>query len=102
MSLPNMKWGPAGEQFKINTSKIYPYGTMLVLQDGRKYRYAEAGGTTIAAGRLCAAEAPGANFDETDLDAAVVGARAITFTNGVTDIAVNDFLEGYLSVEDDT
>ena len=47
-------------------------------------------------------EVPGANFDELALPAAViVGDRTFNITNGVTTIALGDFDEGYLNVEDD-
>lgn len=94
--------GPDGEQFNTYTTKRWPLGTALLMQDGRLYRFFENGGTALAAGRLIQSEVPGANFDELALPAAVsVGARAFNITNGATTIAADLFAEGYLNVEDD-
>lgn len=98
---PNFISGPEGAQFKTTTNKRFPFGTKLMLQDGREFRYAEIGGTNIATARLCQAEVPGANFDELAVAAAAVGARAVSVTNGATTIADGLFDEGFLNVEDD-
>lgn len=91
-----------GEQFASYSDQRFPFGTLLQLQDGRKYRFAEIGGTNIAAGRLCQSEVPGANFDELAIPGAVaVGARSFDVTNGATTIARDDFAGGTLNVEDD-
>jgi len=102
MSFPVIIHGTEGEQYSTYTSKRWPLGTKMVLQDGREYRFGKAAATNIAAGKLCAATANGANFDELAVPAAVaVGQRTVTITNGATAIATDDFEDGYLNVEDD-
>lgn len=102
MSFPNVLFGTEGEQFNDYADQRWPLGTKLILQDGREFRFAEVGGTNIATARLCQAEVPGANFDELAIPSAVAaGTRSFDVTNGATTIALGDFNEGYLNVEDD-
>ena len=100
--MPNILYGPPGEQFNTTTAQKRPLGTLLVLQDGRWFRYGLNGGVAQTAGKVVQAEAPGGNFDDIAIPSAVaVGAVAISVTNGGTDITANMFNEGYMVVEDD-
>jgi hypothetical protein len=94
--------GTEGEQFSVYSEQRHPYGTLMCLPDGRRYRFAEIGATNIVAGALCQAEVPGANFDELAVPAAVAQeATTLGITNGSTAINADDFNEGYVNVEDD-
>lgn len=50
MAFPVILQGAEGEQFSTYTDARWPLGTQLVLQDGRKFRFSKAGGSTLAAG----------------------------------------------------
>lgn len=105
MAYPNMLFmgGSArpGENFAIYTAKQWPLGTLLQAQDGRKWRYAENGGTAAVAGSLYQSELPTEAWDELVITATATTSRTITVTNSSTAIAADDFVDGYLNVEDD-
>jgi hypothetical protein len=110
MGFPTVIYAPEGEQYNTYAAELsaagakgrWPAGTKMILQDGREFRFGQAGGSTLAPGKLNVAPAVGANFDELVIPAAVAaGSRTVTITNGATTIAANDFAEGYLNVEDD-
>lgn len=101
MSFPIDVQGAEGQQWDTSSAQEFALGTALVLQDGRKFRYVQAGASALVVGNVIQAEAPGANFDELVTAAAAVGAESITITTGATAIAINDFNQGYLVVEDD-
>ena len=111
MSFPNILWGNEGEQFNTYAAEVgndavprgrFPAGQLMVLPDGRAFRFGQAGGSTLSPGKLNVAPAVGANFDELVIPAAVAAAsRTVTITNGATAIAAGDFADGYLNVEDD-
>ena len=91
-----------GHEHEVSTDKQMPLGTLGITQDGRRFRYTENGGVALVAARLCQSELPGGNFDELAVQAAAaIGATAISITNGATTIAADDFLDGYMNIEDD-
>ena len=95
-------FGADYEVYRTTTARRFPYGTLMILQDGRYYRYCDNAGTAIAAGRLSQSAVPGANFDELVVpNAQAVGDRIVTITNGATTITLDQFAGGYLNVEDD-
>ena len=94
-------FGPDGRQYDIFAAvalgiQRYPLGTQMVMQDGRKYRYARAGGAALVVGNLI--QASGDNT-ETNLTAAAnaAGINTITFTAAGTE-AANFYAEGYASI----
>ena len=111
MAFPNILFGNEGEQFNVYTAEVgndavprgrFPAGQLMVLPDGRQYRFGQAGGSTLAPGKLDVAPAVGANFDNLVIPTAVAaGATDVTITNGATTIAAGDFADGYLNIEDD-
>ena len=78
----------------------YPFGTQMLLQDGRKYRFCVAGGTALVARDLQQAAANEANH--VGLTAIAVGTdalrRAPTFTLGGTAATADQYAGGYLQV----
>lgn len=111
MAFPNIIFGNEGEQYNTYAAEVgndnvprsrWPVGTKMVLQDGREFRFGQAGASTLAVGKLDVAPAIGANFDNLVVPAAVAaGEKEVTITNGATAIAAGDFADGYLNVEDD-
>src|SRR3990167_800286 len=103
MSYPNVLYGPEGEQF--NTYAVparggrgrWPLGTQLVLQDGRKFRFATAGATTLVIGDINQSAANVADDQGRTGIAAAVGSRAPTLTTGSA-VAANEYAEGYFTV----
>ena len=95
--------GPEGEQYQTYTTKRWPLGTKLELQDGRTFRFFLNGAGALTAGKLIQSPVPGANFDELVVPAAVpIGTRELTVTNGATTVTADEFADGYINVEDDT
>lgn len=103
-SYPNVIFGSDFEAYRITTSRRFPFGTALITQDGRQYRYGLFGGVTIAAGRVVQAALPDANLDDVVFaTAGVVGDRALSLTlNSGTNLTANQLADGYVVVQDDT
>lgn len=108
MSYPNILFGPEGEQLNTHTLQAsgtgtntgrWPFGTQLVLQDGRKFRYALAGGSDLVAGTLQQAAANVANHILQTPTAAAAGATTVTVALGATAVLQNEYLNGYLAIE---
>src|SRR3990167_1606712 len=107
MSFPTVLFGPDGEQYTTYAAKTttpatgrpsprWAVGTQLLMPDGRKYRFAESGGSTLVIGNVLQAKAPIAtDVDLTPDNAAAVGDRLITFTHGAATVVINMFAEGY-------
>lgn len=70
-------------------------GTQLVLQDGRKFRFAAAGGSTLTIGNVLTAGVLTASQQDLAPAAGAVGDRTVSLTTGASS-AVNLFAEGYL------
>ena len=86
----------------------YPLGTQLILQDGRKFRYCNAGASTLVVGNVISSAAViTTDQDMTPLTGtlptgftggATVGEKAITFTHGAATTIINFFAEGFVLV----
>lgn len=112
MSLPTVLFGPDGSQYELPASTAtkgtgtgffgggrpfkYPLGTQLVLQDGRKFRFAENGGTTAVIGSVFGSAAILTTDQDMTPAAGAVGDRLITFTHGAALVVQNFFAEGYV------
>lgn len=110
MSYPHIIFGTTGDQFSgsnltpatVAASQGVTLGHPMMFDDGRVYRWARAAATNIATARLCQQTLNDANFDELVVPAAVAaGARTFNITNGATTVALGDFDDGWLNVEDD-
>jgi hypothetical protein len=87
--------------FDFTAAAAYPLGTRMVSQDGRAWRYTEAGGTALVAGTVYQSEVPDAADDDLAVAAAAVGARSITITANAEAIVADEFNGGYMVVQDD-
>lgn len=102
-NFPNVIRGIEGEQFNTTSDQRYALGTLMVMDDGREFRYAKTGAVALVAGKLCQASAPIAGHQGLALPAAVsVGARTLVVTNGATAITTDQYKDGYLNIEDDS
>ena len=78
-------YGDPGDEKITGTTKLHPFGTRMMLSDGRVYRYALANGA-VGAGKICQASAAIA-ADDMDVPLAVqasVGDTTISITAAVT------------------
>jgi len=93
--------GFEGAQYADHASQQFDLGQLMVIED-RLYHYVEMGDTASVAGSVYQSEVPGANFDGLVVAAAVTaGSREVTLTNGATVITADDFIDGYLNIEDE-
>ena len=72
-----------------------PFGMQLVLEDGRKFRFAAVGGSTLVVGNLLSAGVLTASQQDLTPAAAAVDARQVSLTTGASS-ALNLFAEGFL------
>lgn len=103
MSYPNVIFGPPDsmpyDMYSIVAAQAqkgrFPLGTQLVMQDGRKFRFAVNGGVALVVGNVIS-QVLGLSTDEDNTVAAgAVGDRLITFTHGAATTVANFFSEGY-------
>ena len=85
-----------------HASQKYALGTILDFDDGRRFRYAEAGATALVAARMNQGEAATANWLNQALTAAgIVGDQTITISSALsTALAANDLDDGWIWVND--
>lgn len=100
MSFPVVIHGSEGEIYNTHTSKEFPYGTRITLQDGRAYRYALNGAVTGVAGQMQQAAVNTTNHLAMSTQAAAaLAARTVSVSTGATDVVINEYAEGWLSIE---
>lgn len=92
-----------GQDFReISSTKNHRVGVKGETIDGRVYRYALAGGTTLAPGKLGVAATVDANVTNvTAAAAAAIGATSVTLDAGGA-ITADTYADGYLTVNDAT
>lgn len=97
-------YGPEGEEFSsyalntLNRSR-WPWGTQLVMQDGRKFRFGLAGASNLVAGDLQQAAANTANHVlQTPSAAGVAGDRSLAVTMGATAVTINEYQDGFCTI----
>lgn len=88
--------------YTSNTAKEHRLGQLAQTVDGRRYRYALAGGSALVAGHVLQSAAQVANHAGMTTAAAAIGATTITVTLGATAVTANQYAEGYLSVNAST
>lgn len=76
----------------------YPVGTLGTTQDGRWYRFAQNGGSTLVPGNVICGPAPVSDYVNNTATATAVGATTVTFTQGATAITQNYFKDGWMSI----
>ena len=104
MAEPLILFGPEGEQFNIYTGwrnvarpqvGKWPLGTQLIQQDGRKFRFAKAGGTDLVIGDIIQSAANVANHVNTTAAANALDVRTLTTTLGATAATLDQYFQGY-------
>ena len=99
-SFPNIKFGDYGDEKVTGSVKMEKLGTLMMLPDGRKYRYARSGGTALAVGTILR---QGPMLDLTIdqnlviASSAAIDSETVNVTMGVTATITKDMFEdGYL------
>lgn len=115
MAYPTVIYGPESEVFNtydpvspapgdngaggpIAQRGRHPIGQQLVLADGRKFRFARAGGTLLVIGNVLQSATPLSTDASMACAAGAVGDRIITFTHGAATTVINFFAEGYANI----
>lgn len=89
--------------YQISSTKKERLGTIRITEDGRKYRYAKAGASALAAGKAGQMVAATANHVNIAVaTSASIGDRKIAVTLGATASADNLYQDGYLHINDAT
>lgn len=100
MAYPSQINAVEGEQFNNYDGRRWPLGTRMVMQDGRRFVFAAAGGTALTAGNLQQSELPDADHDTLAVQAAgSVGDRTISLTNGTDAIEADLYADGFATLE---
>lgn len=87
---------------EVTTDKQHVLGSAGHTADGRKFRYAKAGGSTLAAGKLAVAADPNANVVNKAVTAnAAIGSKEVKLTAGGA-ISADAYADGLLHVNDAT
>lgn len=82
-----------------NATQQHPLGTWAKKNDGRVFKYCQAGASDLVAGNLLQSAAPIANHLARTAPVVAVGATSFSFTPGATAGAANLYAEGYLQVD---
>ena len=104
MSFPNVIFGSDGDQFMTSTLALFQQnspavGNQLILNDGRKFRWPQAGAVALTVGLLQQAPIPIADHVLQTAAAAAVGAKTVALTIGATAISADQYRHGYLVVD---
>lgn len=104
MSFPNVIFGSDGDQFVVSAPAAALQGSpavgqQMIFDDGRKFRYTQAGAVALIVANLQQAAIPVANHVLQTAAAAAVGAKTIALTLGATAAAANQYKNGWLVVD---
>ena len=95
-------WGDYGDEKVTGTTQLHPYGTRMVLPDGRVFYYGQTDGAQTA-GAICQSAVGVANHDmDLATNTASAGDKSVTVTVGGTAATANQYADGYLYVNDGT
>ena len=88
--------------YDISSTRELSLGQLAETADGKKYRYAKAGGTALLAGKLAVAATIVANHENATVAvAAAVGATEVTITLGATAATADYYAGGSMTVNDE-
>lgn len=76
----------------------FPAGTLGYTQDGRWFRYARNGASTLVPGNVLTSPVPVTNHVNNTATATAAGANTITFTQSNTAITAGQYQDGWLSI----
>lgn len=101
MSFPNIVFGADGNQFAVDTEEAGGriVGQKMFFDDGREFRYSQAGAVAVVPGKLYQAPIPVANHVLQTPSAAVVGARTVTLALGAAAVTADQYKGGFLAID---
>lgn len=103
MSFPNVISGSEGELFHNSIDETVPVGTKMIIEDGRAFRFTEAGGTALVVGNLNCTEAPSANYTTEVIDTISSGTNTLTGVGATgADFAIHVGINGYIYTDNAT
>lgn len=87
----------------VSASRVEQLGAIGQTEDGRIFRYAQAGASNLAAGTLAVAGAVTANSTNLAIPAQaatnlVAGSQTLIVTNGATAVTSDQFAEGFVEI----
>lgn len=82
-----------------SASQKHPLGTLAAADDGRLFRYCQAGASALVVGNIVQSAAPVANHLALTPPAVAVGAKSFSCTPGATAGAANLYAEGFMQVD---
>ena len=96
-------WGDYGDEKVTGTTKLHPFGTRMLVPDGRVFKYggiSSAG--AVGAGNIVQASATiaGHDMDLVITAAVAVGGKSITVTTTATDAAKDLYADGFVYIND--
>ena len=100
MTKPMKKTGFRQGIYEISASKKEALGTKRVTQDGRVFRYCQAGSSALSAGKMTVAAQVAAAVTNKAGVVALVGARQLTLAIASATYAENFFAGGFLQIND--
>lgn len=87
----------------VSATKELALGTKGYTRDGRVYRYARAGAAALDPGKLCVnADLVANHTNQTFAADAAIGATKVSLNLGATAATLNQYADGYLTVNDAT
>ncbi len=104
MSFPGSILLDQGDVYKTSSTKKHPLGTRGYTQDGRAYRYAQAGASNLTPGMLIQAAAYDSNFaaqemaDSTDWAVPTTGSTIFYLSTDTSLTTASYFVDGYYMV----
>jgi len=99
-SRPFKKAGFRQGIYEESATRKETLGTLRILQDGRKFRYAKAGSSALAAGKMAVAAAIATHVKDETCPTTAVGTKVITLTCDSTTYAQDYFKGGLFSITD--
>lgn len=99
-SRPMKRSGFSQGIYEVSKTKKEQIGTLRILQDGRKFRYAKAGASDLAAGKMGVAAQVAAAVTNKTCPAIAVGAKQLTLTIGSATYAADYFAGGFMHIND--
>lgn len=103
MPLMNMVAGGPGDQFDgITTNQQgHPLGSVMQFADGRRFKYGKAHATALVQSVMCQQTLNDSNNHGLAVQAAAaVGDRTVSLTTGSSAWTVDEFKDGYLSIDE--
>ena len=91
--------GAGIDTFQWGTTKLHPLGTMAISNDGRIFRYCQAGAADLVVGNIVQSAAPIANHLANTPPAVAIGDKSFSYTPGATAGAANLYEDGTLMVD---